>query len=235
MAITQISKIQLRRGVEADLPGAPITTIPPAFGPGLDVGELAFTTDTGRLFVGVDPEVGDYTYNRITFPYQNIEVLTENSRPRLQTLYDGFAKDMRSAYVKSRYTVSGNGLPINANSSDWTTVTIPDPSGDLTLSPVNLRLDIPGNVGCYAQLTYFVIDNASTVPLSLGTMRVLWDGGVSSPTFSDTSINIIPSGTLTFRALMVMDGPNATIVLQACNLTTYHPYFYYRIERPTIV
>lgn len=234
MAVTQISKIQLRRGLQADLPGSPITLIPPAFSPGLDIAELAFTTDTGRLFIGANPSVGDFTYNRTAFPYQNIEVLTENSTTRLQSIHDGFTKDMRSAYNRSSYTVAHNGLPINSSGSDWTTVTIPDPSGDTSLTPVNLRLDIAGNVGCYAHLTYFVIDNATTVPLVVGQMRVIWDGGVSTPTLVDTSSNVIPSGTLTFRAHAQPDGPNTIVVLQACNLTTYHPYFYYRIERPVI-
>lgn len=42
MAIVQISKIQVRTGDETDLPQ-------------LDIGEIGFTTDTKKVFIGNDP------------------------------------------------------------------------------------------------------------------------------------------------------------------------------------
>src|ERR1700749_3647445 len=48
-----ITKIQLRRGNASDLPGAPTSVSPLLFATGLDEGELGYTTDTGRLFIGI--------------------------------------------------------------------------------------------------------------------------------------------------------------------------------------
>ena len=65
MTITQITRIQHRRGNESDLPQS------------LGDAELGFTTDTGRLFIGAEyhPIAGQ----RAVFPYKNIEILTEYS------------------------------------------------------------------------------------------------------------------------------------------------------------
>lgn len=63
MTVEQISKYQLKRGPKAELPTE------------LAEGELAFTTDTGEVFVGA-PRVTAIE-NRQTFPYQNVKLLTE--------------------------------------------------------------------------------------------------------------------------------------------------------------
>ncbi len=67
MSDIEITKIVVLRGLGADLPET------------LDPGELAFATDQGRLFVGHEPTVGQPQFQRTTYPYQNIEILTENS------------------------------------------------------------------------------------------------------------------------------------------------------------
>lgn len=67
MADIQITKIIVLRGKSADLPHD------------LDPGELAFSTDEGRVFIGCDPVSGQPQFDRLTFPFRNIEVLTENS------------------------------------------------------------------------------------------------------------------------------------------------------------
>lgn len=77
----KITKIQLRRGPEVDLPGQPLLLEPDSFSKALDEGELAFTTDSGRLFIGHKPVIGQRNHNRAKYPYQNIEILTENSPP----------------------------------------------------------------------------------------------------------------------------------------------------------
>lgn len=63
MAVTQISKIQIRRGKKENIPES------------LDSGEMALTTDTGELFIGA-PEFEGTKY-RTSYPYENIRVLTE--------------------------------------------------------------------------------------------------------------------------------------------------------------
>lgn len=45
----------------------------------LDEGELAFGTDEGRFFVGSNPDRGMRQSQRLAFPYQNVEIIGENS------------------------------------------------------------------------------------------------------------------------------------------------------------
>jgi len=65
MAVTQISRIQIRRGPKDNLPEQ------------LAEGEFGLTTDTGELFVGA-PNLPSLDYRAGTvFPYKNIKILTE--------------------------------------------------------------------------------------------------------------------------------------------------------------
>jgi len=65
MAVTQISKIQIRRGRKDNLPDA------------LSVGEMAMTTDTGEVFIGApDLPVVQHRAGTI-YPYRNIRLITE--------------------------------------------------------------------------------------------------------------------------------------------------------------
>lgn len=90
-----VEKIRLRRGQEAELPGRPTNFDPLTFSEPLPDGELAMTVDSGRLFVGCTPETGDVHYNRTVFPYQNVEVLTENS-PRVREIIGDAQKDQNN-------------------------------------------------------------------------------------------------------------------------------------------
>lgn len=65
MSVVQISRIQHRRGLSTDLPDA------------LNEAELGFALDTGQVFIGAPSFAPIAT--RSTFPYQNIELLTEFS------------------------------------------------------------------------------------------------------------------------------------------------------------
>jgi len=64
MAVKQISRVQIREGNESDLPN-----------PNLADGELGFTKDTGKLFIG-SPTL-PFLLGRNTFPFKNTEILTE--------------------------------------------------------------------------------------------------------------------------------------------------------------
>lgn len=69
MSTEEKGLIQLRRGNQGNLPTA------------LEDGELALAKDTGRVFVGIPGNInpaGPVT-NRVTFPYENVEVLTETT------------------------------------------------------------------------------------------------------------------------------------------------------------
>jgi hypothetical protein len=95
----QISKIQLRRGLEQDLPGAMQAN-------GLDIAEVAFTTDTNRLFIGTDPSTSSlvsavHTVRNVSgggLPYNNVEILTEFS-PTNQLIFDSEARNIKSAFL----------------------------------------------------------------------------------------------------------------------------------------
>ena len=93
--IVIVEKVQLRRGLEVELPGKPAQLTPLRLTPGLDEGELGMTVDSGRLFLGHSPRQGDVNYERAVFPYQNLEVLTENS-PRVRGLFNEFVRDQEN-------------------------------------------------------------------------------------------------------------------------------------------
>lgn len=93
--IVIVEKVQLRRGLEIELPGKPAQLVPLRLTQGLDEGELAMTVDSGRLFLGHSPRLGDVNYERAVFPYENLEVLTENS-PRVRELFNEFIRDQEN-------------------------------------------------------------------------------------------------------------------------------------------
>lgn len=93
--IVIVEKVQLRRGLEVELPGKPAQLVPLRLTQGLDQGELGMTVDSGRLFLGHSPRQGDVNYERAVFPYQNLEVLTENS-PRVRALFNEFVRDQEN-------------------------------------------------------------------------------------------------------------------------------------------
>lgn len=65
MAVTQISRIQMRRGPKEDIPQA------------LSEGEIAMTTDTGEVFIGA-PNLSKIAHRGGSiFPYQNVRLITE--------------------------------------------------------------------------------------------------------------------------------------------------------------
>ncbi len=72
-------QIILRRGPAFDLPGKPIKLSPRQWSEPLDEGELAFASDQGRVFIGIDPTRDLKQSNRLEFPYQNNEIIGENS------------------------------------------------------------------------------------------------------------------------------------------------------------
>lgn len=87
-----VDSIQVRRGLEIELAGAPTSVEPLVLSDGLNEGEFGMTVDSGRLFIGHKPKLGDVNYRRAEFPYQNLEVLTENS-PRLRQIYSEMERD----------------------------------------------------------------------------------------------------------------------------------------------
>jgi hypothetical protein len=125
VGITQLSKIQVRGGLQIDLPGAPTSTSPLVFSQPLDPGEFAFTTDTGRLFIGFSPTVGQPNYQRTAFPYQNIEILTENSTDVLKNVMGSQLKELSSP---SYYYQAS----LQASVASWQDIQVNQASGPAT-------------------------------------------------------------------------------------------------------
>jgi len=77
MAVIQITKIQIRRGLQSEVQPE-----------NLDPGEFAFAFDTGRLFVGSHPDHEGLWSMRAIPPYEAIEVLTEGSLETFARMFD---------------------------------------------------------------------------------------------------------------------------------------------------
>lgn len=195
--IIVISKIQIRRGTELELPGAPISTNPLSFSDSLDDGEIAFTSDTGRMFIGPDKTVGMPNFQRDIFPYQNIEVLTEFS-PTNKALFNRNIKNQNhhDFYVP---TVIPNGAT-NAR------LTYSEYDGGM---PIPTKFD---GAAVSASVEYHSFDNTGN-PVQQGIVRVL--GKQSSPTVS--SFDKVGSG-LNFT-LSSFDSDNGCYYLLVTNST----------------
>lgn len=233
--IIQISKIQLRRGPEEDLPGAPTSVNPIVLKPGLDIGEMAFSTDTQRIFIGSNPSQGNPNYQRYLFPFQNVEVLTEFSTIANQAVYDNQTRDVQTAFTASSVLTSTSG---------WTNVPIPF-ANDTTLTTA-FQIDLLGAGGANARIEYFLYDEtaSSTTPLRSGMLTVSSTSS-GNPSLTDDYTSSLPVGNgdpvtvyggIAFMATNVSVNGSNIVVLQYQNQTTHSPIMMFRIDRaiPTI-
>jgi hypothetical protein len=170
--ITIIGNIQLRRGKEVDLPGAPRQLNPLVFSEGVGNGELTFTSDTGRVFIGHVPASSDPHYRRATFPYQNVEVLTEAS-PRLKELFNTFTRDQDKTTFFAPVSVTG------------TTITVANGTADPTVISANASATVE-----YHAFT------AAGQPVKQGTLRII------GTNVYDEEMVEMSAGALTFGATL---------------------------------
>ena len=228
----QYSKIQLRRGLAAELPGIPNSgsTVPTQ---GLDIAELGYATDTGQLFIGLtdaaNPTIGQGLpqLTRATFPYDNIEVVTENSNLFLQTSFDIRAQDVQTAFVASDPFVINNV----SNTNDWSNVSVSS-----TIFVISLANN-PGN----AQIQYYLFDPNSTPsgnPVKTGMVKVTYNNNSTTPSMTDTGTAFqrldesttdpnVAFGSIQFRGLVFGNA----VTLQYRNITNITPVMYFRVER----
>lgn len=223
----EISKIQLRRGESGDLPGAPTPGNPSLPSTPLDTGEIAFTTDTGQLYIGPDLTSGGSNSTRAFYPYQNIEVLTENSTHFLSNLFDYFYRDNKTGfYVSSPLTPTQNG--------QWNTLYSGNGNNQLPCIVSNTS-----SLAC-VQINYYLYDNSSVV--RTGTISCIYAGNASQPeivddfvTYENTASNIVDPnvlyGNLQFRASLVPNGNINNVVLEYQNNGTTNPSMYFKLER----
>jgi hypothetical protein len=233
MSVIQISKIQMRRGFEIDLPGAPITLNPPTFNPGLDVGEFGYAIDSGRLFIGHDPTTGMPNDERIQFPFQNVEVLTENSGNTLRRIHEGF----------HRFIGSGGFFQstLSKVASAWTDVLVPQTNGDVIPFRIN---------GSFltANIEYFVMD-VSQNPLRQGTLRILSQAGASETLMIDDCVSAprldlvagdavdpeLVNSNVEFRVVRMGTNVDPHFRLQYQNIANVDCMFFFSVLRPVII
>jgi hypothetical protein len=214
MATVSIQKIQVRRGLAADLPGQPNTSSPAS----LDVGEFGFTVDVMRLFFGAGLNhalSGMPNYARTTFPYQNVEALTENSP--LPEIFGGVMSDNQNGFRQS--------APLYQSTS-FLNLQVPDAS----TVPCDFYLDLSSS-GANVVLCYFVL--ASTgVPFRSGRLTVLWTPP-SAPFCTDEAQTLIGSYLdLQFQAAVIGTGANQHVVLQYTNQSGGSPVVAFNLIRP---
>lgn len=196
MADIKISQIQLRRGPQDDLPGAPTSLQPLTLAPGLAEGEMGYGTDTGRLFIGHAPLAGQPNHQRATFPYQNVEVLTENSLDTLRRMVGQITRETRGeAFLAA--TLPGDG--------QWRDVLVGNPLRAYGFPVASFA----------AEITY-ALATASGVAKRIGTLRVVHPGGGAAPTLADESLKVPATNDVAFR-LSHVGGDVPRLVLQGRN------------------
>lgn len=173
MSVIQVSKIQMRRGAEIDLPGQPTNLAPLTFEPGLDVGEFGYAIDSGRLFIGHDPAIGNPNYNRTAFPYQNIEILTENSEATFRQFQDRYYREINNGFFVSALRLSPVG--------EWYDVEI-DRAG--TIIPYRFVGET-----LVATVTCFVFDE-DNIPVRQSIIQVLSVTSESEALMTNSSVAI---------------------------------------------
>lgn len=200
--IIVIGKVQVRRGLDSELPGSPVTFDPISYEPSLDIGELGYGTDSGRLFIGHDPSTGNPNYSRPVFPYQNVEVLTENS-PRVGELFSLNVRDQdrNDFFVPTVIAPSVGYVP-------------------LTYAEYDGALAVPARfygTSISATVDYHAFQN--DLPLKNGTLRIM-ASGAGAPPIQDNGFEKAGGPYLQFQmGSRQQDGAGYYYELQAWNMT----------------
>lgn len=209
MPTVQISKIQMRRGPASDLPN-----------PSLDDGEFGFADNVGRLFIGqTSPTNGQPNFNRTGFPYQNVEVLTENTP--LGSVIGPVFNDNQGGYVVA--------VPLSISGS-FVTLQVYGPGN----TPQNFNVDTATNQ-CSAHVDYFVFD-ASNNAIRNGRMTVLWNSTFTEPPLctDEAEVAFSVADEIQWTAALTGSFGNQHIVLQYINLNSAQAVVYLRLDRPAL-
>lgn len=222
VAITELAKIQLRSGLSSDLPGAPTSLNPITFSPGLDVGEMALCYDNGRIFIGQAAYVGSPNYNRVAFPYQNIEVLTEAS-PTLKVISDKAQKENNTGFYNSTLI----------SASNWTDL--------ITTTNGTSSLYVFNGATVQAMIDYFAFDSLKN-PVRMGTLRIftiassttakVQDDAQSERNSTFTLDETVDYDTIRFNVVQTGSGNTLGYKIQYMNLTGSPINLYFSVKRP---
>lgn len=208
MPTIQISKIQMRRGPESDLPN-----------PSLDDGEIGFANDVGRLFIGqTNPTFGNPNYNRNVFPYQNIEILTESS-PLDELLAPAFA-DNQKGFISS--------VPLIQTGS-WTDFEV----YDSTNTPAIFHVDLPG-CGVNAIMSYFIYDSSNN-PIRHGTLDIIWNvNTVGTPLCIDNAIASFDTSYADIEWQAVHITGHVKLQYKNQGVSVFGTKLFFKIDRPLV-
>ena len=173
--IIQISKIQLRRGIQNELT---VGSLAP--------GELAFTTDSGRLFIGSDPNqagpVREMFEDRPIAPYDAIEVITEASVETFARVLDRLSRSLGPVGVAEgaetflRRPFFESTLPVSAN---WAPVLVKrvEQATGLYSGGDDTELTLCEAESFGGLINYFLMDDIGVI--RSGVMMVVHDGNPS--------------------------------------------------------
>jgi len=160
---------------------------------------------------------------RPTFPYDNIEVITENSNLFLQTNYDLHNQDVQTSFFLADQFYN--------NANTWSYVTVLSSMFVISLT------NNPGN----AQIHYYLFDpNSIPVgnPIKTGILKVTWNNNATTPSMTDSGTSFqrfdetvtdpnVAYGSIQFRGLIY----DNALTFQYMNNTPLTPTMYFRIER----
>lgn len=201
MSVIQISKIQVRRGLEQDF--TPSTNVGP--------GEFVFAENTGRLFIGADDTMlGPWPSRNTEAPYGNIEVLTEASLQTFARMFDrlnrsignidsisGMTPFARHPYFEADLPITATSLPVMVKTISETTGMLDDLNTD-ELVLANLTNS------CGAILEYFVSDLSGNV-IRTGSLMIVHNGNVTFPAHVSDEYVAWPSVTADGDPMLVSD------------------------------
>lgn len=206
----QITKILLLRGESADLPES------------LDTAEFAFTTDQGRLFFGMPEGFKRAAENRDTFPYKNIEILTENATELFAKLH---GDRLRRAGGQDYYDAV-----LGANQTEWTPVQIFRGN-----TPHDYVIPDIGSVTTFIEYSAYFSDGTL---LGMGDMTLRhFDDNPAEPLLEETrstdktALNDGITVDLRFKVEGHLNAPY--LVFQYRNPNTQPVFFRFNVSRPT--
>jgi hypothetical protein len=218
MADIDITKIIVLNGPASALPVA------------LDSGEFGFAKDQGRLFLGSNPVVGQPQYQRTAFPYQNIEVLTENATDLFAKMHGDRMREGGGSDYYATYCYTGD---------DWQNVTV---TRDGVLAPYRIR-----NLTALSAFIDYTLIGSSDRPARAGQMvlqyahadnqdAVLHDNGSSARDLTQSAPqNYDPSivfGQVMFRFVVAGSVTSPYLQMQYRNYSTEVFDFRFRVSRP---
>lgn len=226
MAVTQISKIQLRRGLQQDLDVN-----------SLDSGEMGFATDTGRLFVGTDPTQNGPWSTRATLPYDSIEILTENSLDTFARLFDRMNRGLGPTGLSENLASRRPFIEANlaANSTAWTDLLVFTYDNNGNLENPLTHMAILSNTRSVSAVIPYCVFNGNNV-IQSGALSAIHDGNtaideavltdehVSNQQIASTGapflVDEIYNTGLIFRVVRVGTNPSYSFRLQYQNASS---------------